>query len=136
MLLTAGITFLMICGCATNRYKNGIKVGKWVEKTNLDTVEYKRVQYYKMGVERGTWKTYANGHLLSKEKYKRDTCYTTFYYPNGKINSIGKTVKTMEKEGYIHWFYIGKWEFFDLNGRLDFIRIYRKDLDPEEILVK
>ncbi|MET1055076.1 MAG: hypothetical protein ABWY16_07185 [Pedobacter sp.] len=130
MVLT--LTFALF-GCSINRYNNNVRVGKWITVYNLDKVIYKRVEHYKRGRERGTCKVYANHVLESKEKYRKDTCYTTFYYPDGKISSTGRSTKKRELDGSLHWYYVGDWMYYDKNGKLELIRNYLNGMETKEI---
>ena len=61
----------------------------------------------------------------SKERYKKDICYTTFYYPNGKISSEGKT-RFDESPLENHWYYDGKWRYYHPHGKLSSIKYFKK----------
>jgi antitoxin component YwqK of YwqJK toxin-antitoxin module len=132
LLVVLTLAFALL-GCSLNRYKNNVRVGKWITINKLDTVTYKRVEHYKRGRERGTWKVYANQILESKEKYRRDTCYTTFYYHDGKISSTGRSTKKREMDGSLHWFYVGDWMYYDKRGKLELIRNYINGMESREI---
>jgi len=121
------ITLSIISSCKINRYRNGLKVGKWVKEYTLDGISYKTVEFYKGGIERGRWKSFINKGLVFKEIYKNDTCYRTNYYSNGQILSYGKTT-TDRINNSLHWFYIGDWKYFDEQGNLKMIKNYKKRL--------
>jgi hypothetical protein len=127
---------IIISGCTINKYENKVKVGKWVDKYNVEGIAYKNVEFYKKGIERGTWKSYVGNKLSSKEKYRNDTCYVKNYYPNGKINSFGKSVILRNDKDNLHWFYVGEWKYFDEKGSLNLIRIYKNGLETKEIPIK
>jgi len=130
------IISLLIVGCSINRYKNDVKVGKWVETHDIDGTTYKRIEFYKRGKEKGTWKVYAGKTLQKKEKYRKDTCYTTIYYPDGTVSSRGKSMTRREKDNSLHWFYTGDWKFYNKAGKLEFIRNYVNGMKTTEIEVK
>ncbi|CAM4430636.1 hypothetical protein SAMN06265348_1252 [Pedobacter westerhofensis] len=130
------IISLLIAGCSINRYKNNLKVGKWIETHDIEGITYKRVEFYKRGKEKGTWKVYAGKTLERKEKYKRDTCYTTIYYPNGTLSSKGKSIIRKEDDDSLHWFYTGDWKYFNKAGKLEFTRNYVNGMETMEIEVK
>lgn len=117
------LCFLFL-SCKTNQLRNKKRVGLWIEKTQIDTIEYKTIGNYRNGEPIKTWKYLENNRVTKKEKYRKDICYTTFYHSNGKISSIGKT-KLTAKDLEIHWFYFDEWKNFDQNGKLIKIRIYK-----------
>jgi antitoxin component YwqK of YwqJK toxin-antitoxin module len=138
LVLSITILLLIMSGCKINRYdKHGRRTGKWMTAFVSDSVSYKRVEYYQGGKEKRTWKMYHNNKLVSTEKYRNDTCYTKFYYPDGKLNAQGKSVMTNESADRVHWYYIGRWQYYNKSGKLELIKIYKKDdLNPEEIIVQ
>lgn len=137
IILTFLLVVVLMSSCKLNRYKQGVRVGKWVTEYVTEGVAYKRVEYYKIGKEKRTWKMYNNHRLVTTEKYKNDTCYTKFYYPDGKISAIGKSVTDNEVTGTVHWYYIGPWKYYDSTGKLEVIRVYKKDdLNPQETILK
>lgn len=117
------LCFLFL-SCKTNQLRNKKRVGLWIEKTQIDTIEYKTIGKYRNGEPIKTWKYLENNRVTKKEKYRKDICYTTFYHSNGKIASIGKT-KLTTKDLEIHWFYFDEWKNLDQNGKLIKIRIYK-----------
>lgn len=76
---------------------------------------------YHKGLETGTWKHFYNGKVVRKEKYRNGICKTVFYYTNGKIMKKGNT-KMESTTNEDHWYYFGKWSFYDTNGKLDSIK--------------
>lgn len=117
------LCFLFL-SCKTNQLRNKKRVGLWIEKTQIDTIEYKTIGKYRNGEPIKTWKYLENNRVTKNEKYRKDICYTTFYHSNGKIASFGKT-KLTTKDFEIHWFYFDEWKNFDQNGKLIKIRIYK-----------
>ena len=108
-----------------NRVKNNERHGKWIDYNQVEDVNYKSIGRYKNGIEKGTHKQFANKKLYRKEKYKNGICETTYYHPNGKIMSQGKTqLEITEKE--MHWYYQGDWKFFDDKENLLGIKTYEK----------
>lgn len=104
---------------------NGFNQGKWVLKDTINNAVYKQVAFYNKGEEVKKWKTYKDDKKYKTEKYKKGICLVTFYHPNGKIASKGKTKQEISKKE-IHWFYDGDWFFFDENGKLIDIKIYER----------
>lgn len=104
-----------------------MRYGIWIEKFNLDTIDYyKNKGRYKLDDKKGIWRYYQNKVLIKKEYYKKDSCLRINYHLNKKIASIGYT-KTEINDKLIHWFYSGKWLYYDQNGKLIETRIYNKD---------
>ncbi len=134
--LKLAIISLLIAGCTVNRFEDNIKVGKWVVTHDIDGTTYKRIEFYKGGKEKGTWKIYAGKALAKKEKCRKDTCYTTIYYPDGTISSKGKSITRREEDDSLHWFYTGDWKFYNKAGKLEFIRNYVNGMETMEIEVK
>ena len=134
--LKVALISLLVAGCSINKYENNVKVGKWVVISDIDGITYKRIEFYKRGKEKGTWKIYAGKTLAKKEKYRRDTSYTTIYYPDGIISSRGKSITRREEDDSLHWFYTGDWKFYNKAGKLEFIRKYVNGMATMEIEVK
>ena len=116
----------LLTGCKIkpiNQKINKKREGHWIEKYNQDSLEYKSIGKYKKGEPVKKWRYLVNNAIIKKEIYKRDICFTTFYHKNGKIQSKGKT-KFVENKLEMHWFYLGKWKFFDENGKVILIKKY------------
>ena len=114
-----------VLSCKINQVKNNERHGKWIDYNSIEGINYKSIGRYKQGFEKGTHRQFANRKLHRKEKYKNGICQTTYYYPNGKIMSEGKTqLDLTEKE--IHWYYQGDWKFYDEQGNLLGINTYEK----------
>lgn len=109
---------------STNKSKeNKKKIGVWIEKYELDSIEYRSIGKYKNGEPIKKWKYYANGVITKKERYKKNKCLVSYYFPNGEIQSKGKT-KLVISTTETHWFYFGNWKYYDENGMLANIRKY------------
>lgn len=118
---------LSIFGCKSKRNQivNHQRVGKWITIDTLDSIYITKGRYHK-DFEIGTWKHFYNGRLIRKSKYHKKYCFTTFYYPNGKIMNKGRS-KTETNDTLIHWYYYGKWHFYNSKGELDSIKTYKKE---------
>ena len=99
-----------------NNKVNNLKEGKWVEIDTLDFI-YKTVGNFKKNKLIGTWKYYNNNSLIRKEKYEKEFCKTKFYYLNRSLERKGYTKMILE-DSVLHWFYIGKWHFYDNKRKL------------------
>ena len=99
--------------------------GQWIESFVNDTIIYSSKGTYKNSDEIKTWRFFENKKLVRKAKYKKDYCFKTFYHPNGKIESKGKT-KTDSSENQLYWFYDGIWKFYDTDGHLIGTKTYQQ----------
>lgn len=118
---------LFIYGCQVqhiNQKKDRKLHGRWIEEYTLDTIQYKSVGNYKKGEPIKKWNYYANAKIIKKETYKKNHCKVLFYHPNGKIQAKGTTRLVSQPNQQMHWFYSGKWHYFDTNGRLILTRFY------------
>ena len=119
LFITLSLVFCFI-GCKTasiNQKENKKRIGLWIEEYSIDSTKYKSVGKYKNGDPVKKWCYYTNGKINKKEKYRKNKCITTYYYPNGNIQSKGKT-KLVVTGAEMHWFYYGDWKYFDENGKL------------------
>lgn len=123
------ISFLN-CKPKINQTVNNLPEGKWITTDTLDFIYITKGKYHE-GSEVGTWKFYNNHKLVKKEKYKNTFCKTRFYYPNGKKQKQGYT-KLVVEDSLSHWFYSGKWRFYNQKGKLDSIKNYT----PENFDIK
>ncbi|MBY0243889.1 MAG: hypothetical protein K2Q03_00385 [Sphingobacteriaceae bacterium] len=114
----------MSCKLKRNQILNGNREGKWITIDTLDYIYVTKGRFRK-GNEVGTWRDYCNGKLVKKEKYRKNTSSITYYYLNGKIMKKGKTKTDNDGLSY-HWYYYGKWHFYNANGKLDSIKTYKK----------
>jgi antitoxin component YwqK of YwqJK toxin-antitoxin module len=134
-LLFTILVIITIISCKTkiNQMVNHQREGMWITTDTLDSIYVTKGRYRK-GAEIGTWKYFYNNRLVQKEKYCKSICKTTFYYPNGKIMKKGTTKMESNAEGD-HWYYFGKWSFYDKNGKLDSIEDYKKENTTDQIKV-
>ncbi|WP_051590633.1 hypothetical protein [Flavobacterium daejeonense] len=124
LIITISISILS-CKSKINQTINNIPEGKWITIDTLDFI-YTVKGKYRKGVEVGTWKSFNNRKLVKKEKYKKNLCKTTFYFPNGKKQKQGYT-KLVVEDSLSHWFYSGKWRFYNQEGQLDSIKNYTQE---------
>ncbi len=125
-LLIPSLLLLALIGCKStpiNQKINKKREGLWIENYAVDSAKYQSVGKYHLDDPVKKWRYYLNGKIIKREKYKHNICNTKNYFENGKIQSKGHT-KTTTNNIEIHWFYDGKWFFFDENGKLTLIRNY------------
>lgn len=130
------IIILLFCislsSCKINQTKNGLKTGKWNEREKYMNIESNATGRYKKGDKRGTWRAFISDKLLSKEKYKKNSCHVIKYPNTGKIQQIGFSKKFII-ESKIEWLPTGKWTFYDSEGVLLGTKIYEKGIPIQEI---
>ena len=123
---------ISLTSCKINQTKNGLKTGKWIQTENFMNIESVATGRYKKGEKIGTWKEFMNDRLLSKEKYKKNSCHVIKYHNTGKIQQIGFSKKVII-ESKIEWLPTGKWTFYDSEGVLLGTKIYEKGIPIQEI---
>jgi hypothetical protein len=133
------IIIMLICisltSCKINQTKNGLKTGKWIQTEKFMNTESVATGRYKQGDKTGIWKEYMSDKLLSKEKYKKNSCHIIKYHNTGEIQQIGFSKKTII-DSKIEWLPIGEWTFYDSEGVLLGTKIYEKGIPIEEIYTK
>ena len=133
------IIIILLCisltSCKINQTKNGLKTGKWIQKEKFMNIESVATGRYKKGDKTGTWKEFMSDRLLSKEKYKKNSCHVIKYHNTGKIQQIG-FLKKHVIESKIEWLPTGEWTFYDSEGVLLGTKIYEKGLPIQEIYTK
>jgi antitoxin component YwqK of YwqJK toxin-antitoxin module len=124
ILTSVLILFLVECKTAPiNQKINKKRVGLWIEKYAIDSTQYKSIGKYNNGDPIKKWCYYTNKTINKKEIYRKNKCITTYYYPNGNIQSKGKTKLTITGPE-MHWFYYGDWKYYDENEKLISIKKY------------
>ncbi|MFV8364326.1 hypothetical protein ACNQGO_13190 [Flavobacterium sp. ZT3P35] len=123
---------ISLTSCKINQTKNGLKTGKWIQTENFMNIVSVGTGRYKKGEKIGTWKEFMNDRLLSKEKYKKNSCHVIKYHNTGKIQQIGFSKKEVI-ESKIEWLPTGEWIFYDSEGVLLGTKIYEKGIPIQEI---
>jgi antitoxin component YwqK of YwqJK toxin-antitoxin module len=133
------IIIILICisltSCKINQTKNGLKTGKWIQTEKFMNTESIATGRYKKGDKTGIWKEYMSNRLLSKEKYKKNSCHIIKYHNTGEIQQIGFSKKTII-DSKIEWLPTGEWTFYDSEGVLLGTKIYEKGIPVQEIYTK
>jgi hypothetical protein len=123
--------FFVIISCKTsyNKYitieNKKYRTGKWKEEDVYQDKTFTSNGRYKRNNRIGKWKTYENKILTQKEIYKDSIALNTFYYPNGKRKKTGVT-KLFINQDYFHWYYDGKWIFYNNKGQITHFKIYKQ----------
>lgn len=124
---------VLSCKSRLNQIVNHQREGKWVTIDTLDFIYITKGKYHK-GLEIGTWKQFCNGKISKKEKYYKEFSSIKYYYPNGKIMKRGY-VKLDSNASEEHWYYFGKWYYFNEKGKLDSIKTYQKEDTTDDIII-
>jgi hypothetical protein len=135
--LFSGMLILLVIllqSCKTNKIVNHDRVGKWVYKDTVNGVLYKSKGRYKKSVEIKTWRYYENRKLVKTEKYLNGICYIKTFDHQGNLTSTGQSMMVEEKDG-THWYVVGKWTFFDKNGKIIGIKTFEKGELISEVIV-
>ena len=119
------LIFILACKSNTNQIVNHKREGKWITYDTLDFI-YTTIGKYKNGNEIGVWKQYYNKQLVKKERYHKKFSKIIYYHPNGKVMKKGYA-KTDNNDLELHWYYFGKWYFYNISGKLDSIKTYQKE---------
>ena len=126
---------ISLVSCKVNQTKKGLKTGKWIQNVNFMNIQSSEIGRYKKGNKVGTWKQFMSNKLLSKEKYKKNSCHIIKYHNTGKIQQIGVSNKVIIG-AKTEWPPTGEWKFYDSEGILLGTKIYEKGLPIEEIYTK
>jgi hypothetical protein len=133
------IIIILLCisltSCKINQTKNGLKTGKWIQTEKFMNTESIATGRYKKGDKTGIWKEFMSDKLLSKEKYKKNSCHIIKYHNTGEIQQIGFSKKTVI-DSKIEWLPTGEWTFYDSEGVLLGTKIYEKGIPVQEIYTK
>lgn len=122
--LCALLLWLSVGACSVpyNQFKNKQKHGKWHYKTSESSFTQGR---YRNGEQIGIWKTFQDGKLYRKERFRATSSAVKFYHLNGSRMSKGRTESTLTK-GLLHWYYSGTWNYYDEQGKIIERRKYHK----------
>ena len=111
------IVIILFVSCKTNQRKKKLKTGTWISQTITKTDTFDYIEKYKKGIEVKKWKTFKNKKIYKTEKYFKGYFVVTFYHPNGKTESKGKTKEDFTNN-LSHWYYVGIWNYYDAAGKL------------------
>lgn len=122
---------VLFVSCQTKKINQYIKSpdnsqkrhGKWIEEYPVENGTLVGVGKYKNGEKIGVWRTTFHGKKYQKDKIRKSVIKTKFYHPNGKIMQKGKSRLDIS-DAERHWYYFGKWKYFDEKGKLERVRNY------------
>lgn len=96
--------------------KHGERHGVWITYNDKEKNSISIKGRYRNGRQVGSFYFYdPDGHLERIEKNRFKKIHTTTYYSNGKKRSKGKAKIQISAEK-IHYFFYGKWRYYDTNG--------------------
>jgi len=96
--------------------KHGERTGKWITYNDSAKTKKSIEGKYRKGNPKGTFYFYTmDGVLERKEKTRFKVLKTTLYYPNQIIRFKGQARIDNEVDR-IHYYFFGKWKYFDENG--------------------
>ena len=116
-----------------NRYdENGKRTGLWVNYWDEEEKIPMTKNHFKDDRETGVCKEYHNnGKLRLKFRYHKDRIRVKYYNEKGRLEQKGWAIMDFaEKE--IHYFWHGKWKYYDENRKLIREALYRNGKLVEE----
>ena len=126
ILLLILLTSFISCKVkTTNQTVNKKRQGLWIENESIDSTYYQSVGRYKNDELVKKWRYYVNGKLNKKERYYKEYCKIKFFYENRKKQATGITQSEQTTDG-MHWYYSGKWKYYDQKRNLKTVRFYKK----------
>lgn len=119
-----------------NRYdKKGRQHGKWVVFWDDSLKNEMTVGKYRHGNPVGKWTYFSPlGRVQKKEIHRRKKIKIWFYHPNQQLESKGRAYIVNEKDG-LHFYFQGKWKYYNDAGRLIKITTYYKGQNINEKLI-
>lgn len=106
--------------------KKGERTGKWL--VYLDSAKTKKSYEgrFRNGRSVGTFYYYTTDGILERKEINRfKKLKTTFYYPDGTRRQTGKA-RIKNEPDKIHYFFYGRWKYYDEKGKLLKYRYYSK----------
>lgn len=98
--------------------RKGRRTGKWITYTDSCKARKLTEGRYRKGEPVGRFYYYTmEGVLERREQTRFKTLRTTLYYPDKKVRFKGKARIDNEADR-IHYYFFGKWKYYDENGRL------------------
>lgn len=106
--------------------ENGQRKGLWITYWDEEKKTPMSVSRFQNGYETGVCKEYhQNGNLRLKFRYHRNRIRVKYYDKNRKLENKGWSVIEYN-EVDIHYYWHGKWEYYDVNRKLIKIAYYMK----------
>lgn len=110
-----------------NQYdENGKRKGLWLSYWDEEEKIPMSVATFKNGYETGVCKEYhQNGKLRLKFRYHGNRIRVKYYDINRKIEQKGWSIISYN-EVDIHYYWHGKWKFYNEKGKVERISLYEK----------
>ena len=120
-----------------NRYdENGKRTGLWVNYWDVEKKIPMTKNHFKDDRETGVCKEYHNnGRLRLKFRYYKDRIRVKYYDENRRLEQKGWAVIDFTEKD-IHYYWHGKWKFFNKNRKLLRVALYRNGELVEENITK
>ncbi len=120
------LLFAQQSGKHLNRYKKGLRQGKWVVYHDEEKKIPESSGRYRKGWQRGKWfYYYPDGKLEHREVYRFGKIKMKYYYPGGQVRKMGMA-KWEENDIRMHYYYYGAWKHFKETGELEKIEYYER----------
>lgn len=139
--LTVIVFALFFYSCSSgkkiNQIKNGQQHGLWITYADAGKKIILNKGRFKNGIPQGKW-VYNNtkGQLDRKEVYRGKKIKIKHFHGNGKCAVSGKA-ELVNEENKLHFYYYGKWKYYDENGRHEKTALFEKGrLVKEDYLLK
>ncbi len=136
-VLISGFSQAQLFHRKVNRYdENGKRTGLWVNYWDDEKKIPMTKNHFKDDRETGVCKEYHNnGRLRLKFRYYKDRIRVKYYDENRRLEQKGWAVMDFTEKD-IHYYWHGKWKFFDKNRKLLRVALYRNGEPVEENITK
>ncbi|MCF8367692.1 MAG: hypothetical protein K9G76_01525 [Bacteroidales bacterium] len=121
----------------TNQFNNnGLKQGKWISFWDETCMIPRSIAVYKNGKETGKcYEYYRNGEVRLKFRYQLNRIRVKYFSEEGIRQQKGWAIMEYTKDD-THYYWHGKWKFYDEHGKLINITFYLNGAPLEENLNK
>lgn len=121
-----------ICSRQYNKFdKEKQRTGLWIEYYDIDKKSISAKIHYRKGSQRGIcWFYHQNGEPRLKWHYYPKRIRAKYYFENGKLEQKGWS-KVEDEKGSVHYYWHGKWKFYDEERKLIRTTIYENGEEKE-----
>jgi len=115
-----------------NEYsEKGERIGRWIEYFGEDNKIISSEVHYRNGAQSGICKFYhSNGNIRLKWHYYKNRIRAKYYSESGQLEQKGWS-KLEGTDEETHYYWHGKWKFFDKNGKLIRRAVYEYGAEVE-----
>ncbi|MDD3876036.1 MAG: hypothetical protein PHT69_05410 [Bacteroidales bacterium] len=112
-----------------NRYNSDNKaVGRWVYY-NQENNKILSKGRFRNGIPVGRWIiNNEEGIKFVKKRYFKNRTREVWYYPSGSVECRGWSKLILDDPLMVNYYWDGKWKFYNENGKLDSVKIYRQGM--------